>query len=95
MRLMQEKYAWIDKSICDVLYDEPLSLHTTMGVGGKARLWVTPHSEQALGHILQGSQRHRLPFFIIGNGSNVVFDDDGFDGVVFILYECFFGKYFK
>ncbi|OYD14484.1 UDP-N-acetylenolpyruvoylglucosamine reductase [candidate division WOR-3 bacterium JGI_Cruoil_03_44_89] len=66
-----------------LLYDEPLRLHTTIGVGGNARVFAYPETDDELLSLL-GSN-----FFVIGRGSNLIFTDEGFDGTVISLERCF------
>ncbi|MEM7568815.1 MAG: UDP-N-acetylmuramate dehydrogenase [Pseudomonadota bacterium] len=51
-------------------------------IGGPADLMVHPHSLEALQQTLSLIHAHDVPFFIMGDGSNVIFDDAGFRGVV-------------
>ena len=69
--------------------DEPLAKHTTMKVGGPARLWAAPPDEAALAATLQAIQRAGLPLFVLGNGSNIVASDEGYEGVVLHLGKGF------
>ena len=60
----------------------PLSPHTTIGIGGDA-LYYSEASDMAdLRALLQFSRQRRVPTFILGGGSNVVFSDRGFLGLV-------------
>ncbi len=72
---------------CTVLCDEPMSRHTSFRIGGKAKYVVIPQDEQALLDILQLFKEETFPFLIIGNGSNVLFADEGFDGAVIQLTD--------
>lgn len=65
----------------NVLREEPMSGHTTFRVGGPAKLLVTPAGED-LARVLACCRRHRVPFEVIGNGSNLLVGDGGIDGVV-------------
>ncbi len=72
---------------CTVLCNEPMSKHTSFRIGGKARFVVIPQDEQALLSILQLLKKENFPFLIIGNGSNVLFADEDFDGAVIQLTD--------
>ncbi len=61
---------------------EPLSKHTTLRVGGPARLWVEPSTEESLTWLVKFANRHHLPVFMIGRGSNLLVRDGGIDGLV-------------
>lgn len=63
----------------------PLSSRTTIRIGGPAAYFAEPRQEQELLQLLRWAQREGLSRFILGNGSNVVFSDEGFDGLVISL----------
>ncbi|MBR2871810.1 MAG: UDP-N-acetylmuramate dehydrogenase [Clostridia bacterium] len=65
--------------------DEPMSEHTGYGVGGKAKYFVTVYSARALSQVMQLCDEHRVKYKIIGNGTNLLFSDKGFEGVVISL----------
>jgi UDP-N-acetylmuramate dehydrogenase len=60
----------------------PLRGLTTMGVGGNARYLLTVENISDLNDASDVIEKSRLPYFILGGGSNIVFSDDGFLGVV-------------
>lgn len=62
--------------------NEPLSRHTTLHVGGPARFFAEVINETELMEALQFSAAQKLPFFILGGGSNTLASDVGFDGLV-------------
>lgn len=66
----------------DVHLDEPLSRHTTWKVGGPADLFVYPHRLEECVQIMKVLQKHRLPWRVIGRGSNLLVDDAGIRGTV-------------
>ncbi|MBA2369988.1 MAG: UDP-N-acetylmuramate dehydrogenase [Candidatus Protochlamydia sp.] len=55
---------------------------TTFGIGGPAKFYVEARTPAQMQEILCYCQQEKIPFFIIGKGSNVLFDDKGFNGVV-------------
>ena len=59
-----------------------LSTYVTMQVGGRANYFAEPQTQEELSGILSWAHEEKLSFFILGKGSNVVFDDEGFSGVV-------------
>ncbi|MBI1687007.1 UDP-N-acetylmuramate dehydrogenase [Caulobacter hibisci] len=63
-------------------YDAPLSKLSRWRIGGAADLVVTPASRDALARTLRAAARSGLPHVVIGDGSNLLFDDAGFRGVV-------------
>ena len=70
----------------DVLLEEGASLadHCTLGVGGPARFLVEVRTPEALAAVLRRAARERLPCVVIGKGSNILFHDGGFEGVVVV-----------
>lgn len=58
-----------------------------MQVGGCARFFAEPKTEHELVEALEFARREKLPFFILGKGSNVIFPDEGFPGLVITLIQ--------
>ena len=65
-----------------VLLDEPMKKHTTFRIGGPADIFVSPPKAEMAAPILQACEAAGVPWFILGNGSNLLVSDDGFRGVV-------------
>ena len=72
-----------------ILEAEPMSRHTTFRIGGPAKLFLTPGSKEEIKKILKVCKEEELPYFILGNGSNLLVSDKGYDGVVIQLYRSF------
>ena len=66
---------------------EPMARHTTLRVGGPADFYVEPASEADLAVILKFCAEHRLRFFVVGRGSNLLVPDAGFRGVIICLAQ--------
>ena len=64
--------------------DEPMKLHTTFRVGGPADVLVTPDTEK-LPEVVALCKKHHLPYYVIGNGSNLLVGDKGIRGVVIAM----------
>lgn len=60
----------------------PLKKLTTFGIGGEARYFVEARTVDRIQEVLAFCKKQHFPFFILGKGSNLLFDDRGFDGVV-------------
>ncbi|MDL2233504.1 UDP-N-acetylmuramate dehydrogenase [Ruminococcaceae bacterium OttesenSCG-928-L11] len=69
--------------------DVPLSTKCTFKIGGPAAFYLEPATEQALARIVAACHEHAVPCLVLGKGSNVLFSDDGFHGVVIGLGELF------
>jgi UDP-N-acetylmuramate dehydrogenase len=65
--------------------DEPLSRHTSFAIGGPADIMAYPADRDDVITLLQEINRKRLPYFILGGGTNVLVRDGGFRGVVINL----------
>lgn len=63
----------------------PLRRHTTMRVGGPARFLSTVGDGRALVKLIQWAAAEELPWIVLGEGSNVIFADGGFDGLVIVF----------
>lgn len=62
--------------------DEPMKKHTTFRIGGPARFFYVPKNIEELKLIIQCCKNEKLKYMIVGNGSNMLFLDEGFDGAV-------------
>lgn len=64
---------------------EPLSRHTTFHIGGPAALFCQPRTQQELVRALALCREAGVRSYLLGNGSNTLFADEGYDGVVIRL----------
>lgn len=65
-----------------LLEREPMSKHTSFRIGGPADLFVQPANEEELWNALHLARQEKVPFFIVGNGSNLLVSDEGFRGMI-------------
>ncbi len=65
--------------------NEPMSAHTTFRIGGPADFLVTPGTAGQLKEILALCREENQPFFILGNGSNLLVGDRGYSGTMICL----------
>ena len=68
-----------------MLIDELMSKHTSYGIGGPAKAYITPKNTFDLANILQFAKKHNIPTYFVGSGSNLLVSDDGIDGLVITL----------
>ena len=68
-----------------VLEDYTLKEHTTYKVGGKAICAVIPEDEEKLITLLSYLKEKNIKYMVLGNGSNVIFNDSGYNGVIIKL----------
>lgn len=78
-RLLREKITG------SVRTDEPLYRHTSFRIGGPADLFVEPENTAELLEVLQLLKEEKVPYFILGNGTNLLVCDRGFRGAVIRL----------
>lgn len=69
--------------------NEALSRHTTWKVGGPADFYIEPADKEELMNAMKVVYEHKLPWRIIGRGSNLLVKDGGIRGVVFHLQKAF------
>ena len=68
-----------------LLQDEPMSKHTTFKVGGPARLYLIPGDEKEAAQLVRYFSLNGLPYYVIGNGSNLLVSDKGYEGAIIDL----------
>ena len=67
---------------CRYIENEPLRDHLTFRVGGPCAVMLFPASETVLVESVKTVRAGGLPYYIIGNGSNLIARDEGYDGVI-------------
>ena len=70
---------------------EVLAGHTTFKIGGPAAFWCAPRNAAELRRILQHCRVQGVRVYLLGNGSNTLFADEGYDGAVIDLRGLNFG----
>lgn len=71
----------------NVLEQEPMKKHTTFRIGGPADVFVTPDSTKAAAAAVQICRSQKAPYYVIGNGSNLLVLDGGYRGVILQIYK--------
>ena len=83
----------IKKIFCNLLgedrvfTDEPMKQHTTFKIGGPADYFLVPESGEEAGEIIKICKQADIPYFILGNGSNLLVGDGGYRGAVIQIYR--------
>lgn len=67
--------------------NELMSGHTTFKIGGPAKYFFTPHTSEEIVNIINLCRSYNIKYMIMGNGSNMLFNDDGFDGAIIQIYN--------
>ncbi|MDN5351502.1 MAG: UDP-N-acetylmuramate dehydrogenase [Clostridiales bacterium] len=65
-----------------VLLSEPMKKHTTFKIGGPASALLLPETASQIVETLSWCQDNGIPFLVMGNGSNLLVEDEGIEGVV-------------
>jgi UDP-N-acetylmuramate dehydrogenase len=86
-RLSTSMYDFIKSVISQdrILFQEPMSRHTTFRVGGEAACMLLIHSEEELCKLIPYFKLIGQEYFILGNGSNLLVGDKGYQGIVLKL----------
>ena len=71
----------------NVLTDELMSRHTTFRIGGPADFFVTPEKKEQIGQIIELCRGRNIPYYIVGNGSNLLVGDRGYRGVIIQVFK--------
>lgn len=69
----------------NILTDEPMKLHTSFHIGGNARYFVLPSSVEEVVSLVGALKRSGAKYMVIGNGSNLLVSDKGYDGTVICI----------
>lgn len=63
-------------------FDESMKKHTTFKVGGNAMCVAVPDTVEKAATLIKFLNKNNIKHYFLGNGSNVIFSDEGFDGVI-------------
>lgn len=83
----------IRKMFCDLLgedrvfTEEAMSQHTTFKIGGPADYFLMPDKGEDVGRVIKICKEKEIPYFILGNGSNLLVGDGGYRGAVIQTYR--------
>lgn len=69
--------------------EESLAGYTSFKIGGRCRILIEPESTDQIGQVLSLCSQWNVPYLIIGNGSNMLISDRGYDGAVILLNQKF------
>ena len=77
-KLVGEDHVWIN---------EPMKNHTTFRAGGCADYLVEPESVDTVREIVRLCCQENMPYYVVGNGSNLLVSDKGYHGIILHLYK--------
>ena len=77
----------------EIFLDEMMNKHTTFKLGGPAKFFIKPKTINKIIKVLQLCKEYSINYFILGNGSNLLVSDTGYDGVVINIHEINFSDF--
>ena len=86
-------YMNLYEKLCDLLgeesvfADEPMSRHTTFRIGGPADYFTVPGDTDDVKKVIDLCKKEEVPYYILGNGSNLLVGDKGYRGVIIQIYK--------
>lgn len=88
---MQNQNEWIRKlgEQVEILEAEPMKNHTTFRIGGPADALALPKTPEEVAEVVRFCHEHAQPYYVLGNGSNLLVSDEGYRGIVLQLYRNF------
>lgn len=72
----------MDLPLNNIKINEPLSIHTSIKIGGPAKWYFEAQSKEDLILAVKTALDLRIPYFVLGGGTNVLFKDEGFNGLI-------------
>jgi len=67
--------------------DEPMKMHTTFRIGGPAKYFVIPETKEEIRAVIECCKNADMPYYVLGNGSNLLVSDKGYEGVVIQIFK--------
>lgn len=74
-----------------LFFNEPMKLHTTFRIGGSADFFVKPESEDEIKALIECAGKYNTAYYILGGGSNLLVNDEGYRGLIIQLGDEFGG----
>lgn len=71
----------------NVKLEEPMEKHTTFRIGGPADYFLCPQTAEELKAVIHVCKETETPYFILGNGSNLLVSDKGYRGAVIQIWK--------
>jgi UDP-N-acetylmuramate dehydrogenase len=72
-----------------IVFNEPMKNHTSLLIGGPAKIMVFPRNEDDLKCLLHFANKNGIQFVVVGNGTKLLVGDKGIDGIVVKMCGCF------
>jgi len=71
----------------EILENQMMKEHTTFQFGGPAKFFIIPKSINKIIKVLKLCKEYSIEYFILGNGSNLLVSDRGYDGIIIKIHE--------
>ena len=76
----------------EIFENEMMNKHTTFQLGGPAKFFIKPNSINKIIKVIQLCKEYSIDYFILGNGSNLLVSDIGYDGLIINIHESNFSN---
>lgn len=73
----------------NITTDEPMDRHTSFRIGGPADYFAAPQTKEQIKGLLSFCEKEGIPYFLMGNGSNLLVGDEGYRGLIIQLWRNF------
>lgn len=91
MNKISDLISFLNANNYSFLENEPLKKHTSFKIGGNAEVYVMPETEEQIKELMLKCDEFQLKYYLLGNGTNVLFSDDTYNGVIISTIEKFNG----
>ncbi|MBU0540300.1 UDP-N-acetylmuramate dehydrogenase [Patescibacteria group bacterium] len=81
-KLTDERIKALQLVLPEARRDELMSAHTSMKIGGPARLYLIVSTRADLLNAIEAAKSHKISFYVFGGGSNMLVSDDGYEGIM-------------
>jgi UDP-N-acetylmuramate dehydrogenase len=89
MAIDADSIRWLESRFKNsIRFEEPMSRHTSLGIGGPAEIFALPETVEDLRALINWSREKRLSYLVIGRGTNLLVKDGGIRGIVMKLTKC-------
>lgn len=85
MNNIENMYKFADSLACETKLNEPMKKHTSFKIGGNAAVYIKVDSLSKLCKFVRECKLTDTKYFLLGNGSNILVDDNGMDCAVIKL----------
>ena len=91
MNKISDLISFLNANNYSFLENEPLKKHTSFKIGGNAEVYVMPETDEQIKELMLKCDEFQLKYYLLGNGTNVLFSDDTYNGVIISTIEKFNG----